>query len=119
MIEDLQKTNKIVRMTPAGEMKEFPIPYTGPQQPKPWGVAAGKDGHIWFTVNGDAYFLRPGSELRLRSTVNDSLIGALRLVTGALAEAMFDIDTVVKNMDSSSRLNIDIANIDFWDTVVL
>jgi predicted outer membrane repeat protein len=39
--------------------------------------------------------------------------GLMTLVTGALAEAMFDVDTLVKNMDSSSRLTIDIADIDF------
>ncbi len=48
-------------------------------------ISTGKDGHIWFTVAGDAYFLRPGSELRLRPAgVRDTVIQALRLVTGAL-----------------------------------
>jgi hypothetical protein len=47
-------------------------------------VTTGRDGQIWFTLGGDAYFLRPGSELRLRSGVTDSVVGALRLVTGAL-----------------------------------
>ena len=42
------------------------------------------DGHIWFTLAGDAFFLRPGSELRLSPSVRDSVIEALRLVTGAL-----------------------------------
>jgi len=48
-------------------------------------IATGRDGRIWFTVAGDAYFLRPGSELRLRpGGVRDTVIDALRLVTGAL-----------------------------------
>jgi len=48
-------------------------------------VSTGRDGRVWFTVAGDAYFLRPGSELRLRpGGVRDTLIDALRLVTGAL-----------------------------------
>lgn len=42
------------------------------------------DGHIWFTLAGDAFFLRPGSELRVSPSVRDSVIEALRLVTGAL-----------------------------------
>jgi hypothetical protein len=42
------------------------------------------DGHIWFTLAGDAFFLRPGSELRLSPSVRDSVIDALRLITGAL-----------------------------------
>jgi hypothetical protein len=48
-------------------------------------VTTGRDGRIWFTVGGDAYFLRPGSELRLQSSEPpDTLIDVLRLVTGAL-----------------------------------
>ena len=39
-------------MTPDGELTEFAIPYKGPQQPNPWGVATGKDGNIWFTMQG-------------------------------------------------------------------
>jgi hypothetical protein len=47
-------------------------------------VTTGSDGRIWFTLGGDAFFLRPGSELRLSPSVRDSVIEALRLVTGAL-----------------------------------
>lgn len=48
-------------------------------------ISTGRNGRIWFSVAGDAYFLRPGSELRLRpGGVRDSVIDALRLVTGAL-----------------------------------
>jgi hypothetical protein len=47
-------------------------------------ITTESDGHIWFTLAGDAFFLRPGSELRLSPSVRDSLIEALRLVTGAL-----------------------------------
>lgn len=48
-------------------------------------ITTGRDGRIWFSVAGDAYFLRPGSELRLRPAgARDTLIEALRLVTGAL-----------------------------------
>src|SRR5438128_7429961 len=48
-------------------------------------VITGRDGRIWFTLGGDAYFLRPDSELRLQSSdPPDTLIDLLRLVTGAL-----------------------------------
>jgi hypothetical protein len=48
-------------------------------------LATGADGRIWFTLAGDAYFLRTGSELRLRGFPGrDKLIEVLRLVTGAL-----------------------------------
>lgn len=48
-------------------------------------ISTGADGRIWFTVAGDAYFLRPRSELRLRpGGARDAIIEALRLVTGAL-----------------------------------
>jgi hypothetical protein len=48
-------------------------------------ITTESDGHIWFTLAGDAFFLRPGSELRLRSSSARSLlIDALRLVTGAM-----------------------------------
>ncbi len=48
-------------------------------------ITTGRDGQIWLSVAGDAYFLRPGSELRLRpGGVRDTVIEALRLVTGAL-----------------------------------
>jgi len=48
-------------------------------------LSTGADGQIWFTLAGDAYFLRPGSELRLRGFPGrDKLIEVLRLITGAL-----------------------------------
>jgi len=47
-------------------------------------ITTGSDGHVWFTLAGDAFFLRPGSELRLSPSVRDTVIEALRLVTGAL-----------------------------------
>jgi len=47
-------------------------------------ITTGSDGRIWFTLAGDAFFLRPGSELRLSPSVRDSVIEALRLITGAL-----------------------------------
>lgn len=48
-------------------------------------ISTGRDGRVWFTVAGDAYFLRPGSELRLRpGGTRDTVIEALRLVSGAL-----------------------------------
>jgi hypothetical protein len=47
-------------------------------------VTTGSDGHIWFTVAGDSFFLRPNTELRLSPSVRDSIIQGLRLVTGAL-----------------------------------
>ncbi|HEX2199629.1 MAG TPA: hypothetical protein VHG88_13565 [Burkholderiales bacterium] len=47
-------------------------------------VTTGGDGRVWFTVAGDAFFLRPGSELRLSPSVRESVVEALRLVTGAL-----------------------------------
>ena len=47
-------------------------------------IVTGSDGHIWFTLAGDAFFLRPGSELRLSPSLRDNLVETLRLVTGAL-----------------------------------
>jgi hypothetical protein len=62
----------------------YPLSRTSAIQPGQT-VRTGGDGNVWFSVGGDAYFLRPGSELRLRSTdAGERLIDALRLVTGAL-----------------------------------
>lgn len=47
-------------------------------------IMTGEDGRIWFTLGGDAFFLRPGSELRLVPSVREAVAEALRLVTGAL-----------------------------------
>lgn len=48
-------------------------------------LATGAEGRIWFTLAGDAYFLRPGSELRLQGFPGrDKLVEVLRLITGAL-----------------------------------
>ena len=48
-------------------------------------VTTGANGSVWFSIAGDSYFLRPGSELHLRqSDWRDRFIGTLRLVTGAL-----------------------------------
>ena len=48
-------------------------------------VRTGANGRVWFSIAGDSYFLRPGSELRLRqSNWRESFIDALRLVTGAM-----------------------------------
>jgi hypothetical protein len=48
-------------------------------------VTTGRDGRVWFTVGTDAFFLRPGSELRLRAEgASNFVIDALRLVTGAM-----------------------------------
>lgn len=48
-------------------------------------ITTGRNGQVWFSVAGDAFFLRPGSELRLRpGGARDTVIEALRLVTGAL-----------------------------------
>jgi hypothetical protein len=47
-------------------------------------ITTGSDGHVWFTLAGDAFFLRPGSDLRLSPSLGDSLLDTLRLFTGAL-----------------------------------
>ena len=48
-------------------------------------VSTGASGTVWFSIAGDSYFLRPGSELQLRqSDWRERFIGTLRLVTGAL-----------------------------------
>jgi len=48
-------------------------------------VSTGVDGNVWFVFGGDAFFLRPRSELRLRSSrAGSALIDALRLITGAI-----------------------------------
>jgi hypothetical protein len=47
-------------------------------------ITTGGDGRIWFTLAGDAFFLRPGSELRISPSVRDNVVEALRLVSGAL-----------------------------------
>ncbi len=48
-------------------------------------IQTGADGRIWFTLGGDAYFLRPASELRLiANDARGTLIDVLRLVTGGL-----------------------------------
>jgi len=48
-------------------------------------VSTGPDGHISFVVGGDAFFLRENSELKMEAaSAGRELIGALRMVTGAL-----------------------------------
>jgi hypothetical protein len=48
-------------------------------------VSTGANGSVWFSVAGDAYFLRPRSELRLQSSsFRESLIDVLRLASGAI-----------------------------------
>jgi hypothetical protein len=48
-------------------------------------VQTGRDGLVWFTIAGDAFFLRPGSELRLGApATRGALIDTLRLISGAL-----------------------------------
>jgi len=48
-------------------------------------LSTGADGRIWFSFGADAFFLRPGSRLRLEaSRPSEPLIDFLRLVSGAL-----------------------------------
>jgi hypothetical protein len=50
-------------------------------------ITTGSDGHVWFTLGGDAFFLRPGSDLRLSPSLGDTVLDTLRLVSGALGAA--------------------------------
>jgi len=48
-------------------------------------LETGPDGVVWLTLGGDAYFLRPGSTLRLvANEARGTLVDVLRLVSGAL-----------------------------------
>src|SRR5689334_6697164 len=48
-------------------------------------LRTGADGRIVFSLGGDAYFLRPNSELRLDAwRPRDAVVDVLRLATGAL-----------------------------------
>jgi hypothetical protein len=48
-------------------------------------ITTGASGRVWFTIAGDAYFVRPGSELRLEPAFGrETLFNVLRLVSGAL-----------------------------------
>src|SRR5438876_3399801 len=48
-------------------------------------IRTGADGRVWFSIGGDAYFLRPNSRLRLdTSKPREPIVDFLRLVTGAL-----------------------------------
>jgi hypothetical protein len=47
-------------------------------------VTTQSGGYVWFTLAGDAFFLRPGSELRIGPSMRDAAFSALRLVSGAL-----------------------------------
>jgi len=51
-------------------------------------IRTGDDGRVWFTLGSDAFFLRPGSSLRLQTVSTarprELVIDFLRLVTGAL-----------------------------------
>ena len=48
-------------------------------------LATGADGRVWFSIGADAYFLRPGSRLRLdASQPREPIIDFIRLVSGAL-----------------------------------
>lgn len=45
---------RIGYITPAGVVREFPVPYSGPASPMPWALATGTDGNVWFTdINGN------------------------------------------------------------------
>ena len=48
-------------------------------------LTTGADGRVWFSFGGDAFFLRPGSRLRLEAArPSEPLIDFLRLFSGAL-----------------------------------
>lgn len=48
-------------------------------------IATGAGGRVWFTLAGDAYFLRPHTRLRLEpSGLGDEVVRALRLLSGAI-----------------------------------
>ena len=48
-------------------------------------LRTGTDGRLWFTLGGDAYFLRANSELRLDAwRPREGAVDLLRVVTGAL-----------------------------------
>ena len=48
-------------------------------------IATGANGRLWFTIAGDAYFVRPGSELSLAPALGaETLFDALRLLSGAI-----------------------------------
>jgi hypothetical protein len=48
-------------------------------------LRTGPDGRVWFSIGADAYFLRPGSRLRLDSSKpREPVIDFVRLVAGAL-----------------------------------
>ncbi len=48
-------------------------------------IATGAEGRVWFTLGGDAYFLRPRSRLRLEpSGPGEEVVNALRLLSGAV-----------------------------------
>ncbi len=51
-------------------------------------LMTGSDGQLWFAVGRDAFFLRQRTELVLQPSANQiSIVGALRLVTGAVGAA--------------------------------
>ncbi len=51
-------------------------------------LMTGSDGQLWFAVGQDAFFLRQRTELVLQPSANQiSIVGALRLVTGAVGAA--------------------------------
>ena len=45
--------NAIARITPSGEITEFPLPTAGSW---PNAITAGPDGNLWFTEDGNLYF---------------------------------------------------------------
>lgn len=48
-------------------------------------IRTGADGRVWFSIGGDAYFLRPNSRLRLEaSKPREPIIDLVRLFAGAL-----------------------------------
>ena len=49
-------------------------------------LATGADGRLWFTLGGDAYYLRPHTRLRLEPPgLGERVVSAMRLLTGALS----------------------------------
>lgn len=73
----------------AGDVRLNGIPMTRQSAIRPGQtVSTGRDGRVWFTVADDAFFLRPGTRLRLETDgLREGVVNLLRLITGGLGAA--------------------------------
>jgi hypothetical protein len=79
-----QQSGMVQELSGSVTLNDFPLARNSALLPGQT-LRTGEDGRVWFTLGSDAFFLRPGSTLRIQaSSPRQPVIDFLRLVTGAL-----------------------------------